>query len=244
MFTDSPANAEIVARSGLDWMLIDLEHGNATESVLASMILATRGTAITPLVRVESGQRIRVGRALDLGGQGVMVPQVQSADDARAVTRWMRTQPAGERGIALFTRGMAYGAGGHGAVATRHLDLLCIVQIESLGALEDVEQIAAVDGVDVLFVGPTDLTHAMGIPGQIDAPAYETAIARVARAARSAGKAAGVLLWKPQDVGRYAALGYTFFGLSSEAMTLDSAVRAALESARDGLRASIDPEVG
>ncbi|MFV2065022.1 MAG: HpcH/HpaI aldolase/citrate lyase family protein [Chloroflexota bacterium] len=235
MFTDSLNNMEIVARSGVDWVLVDLEHGTASEAALSPMLMATRGTTATALVRVESGERIRVGRVLDLGAEGVMVPQVHSADDAGAVARWMRTQPAGDRGIALFTRGMDYGTVGHAGVAARHEDLLCIVQIESRGALDEVDQIAATDGVDVLFVGPTDLTHALGIPGQLDQPAYQDAISRVGEAARRSGKAAGVLLWKPEDVRRYTALGFTFFGLSSEAMILDRAVRSALDVARAGV---------
>lgn len=232
MFTDAVSNMEIVARTGLDWVLVDLEHGSSTEASLSPMIVATNGTAATPLVRVEIGQRIRVGRALDLGAQGIMVPQVHSADDARAVVRWMRTQPAGERGIALFTRGMDFGGTGHAGVASRHEDLLTIVQIESKPALDAVEDMAAIDGVDVLFVGPTDLSHALGIPGRIDEPVFQDAIARVAAATTSQGKAAGVLLWKPEDVGRYAELGFTFFGLSSEAMILDRAIRTALDTCR------------
>jgi len=243
MFTDSPSNMEIVARSGLDWLLVDLEHGTASEAVLLPMLMAAKDTPATALVRVETGSRIRVGRALDLGAGGVMVPQVQAADAARAVARWMRTQPAGERGVALFTRGMRFGAGGHDAVATRHEDLLSIIQVESKRALDEVEEMAAIDGIDVLFVGPTDLSHSMGIPGQLDDRAYEAAIARVAKATQASGKAAGVLVGNPQDVGRYADLGFTFFGLSSEAMMLDRAVRSALEAARDCVAATITSEV-
>ena len=228
----SPATVEICART-LDWVLIDLEHGMATESDLPAMMMATKGTKATPLVRVEVGTRPRVGRVLDLGAQGVMVPQVHSAQEAEAVARWLRTQPAGERGIALFTRGMDYGARGHEGVATRHEDLLGIVQIESAAAVESAEAMARIDGVDVLFVGPTDLTHALGIPGHIDEPVYDAAIRNVTAATKAAGKAAGVLVWKPEDVGRYAAMGFTFFGLSSEGMILDRAVRAANDSARE-----------
>lgn len=228
----SPATVEICARS-LDWVLIDLEHGMATEADLPAMLMATNGTGATPLVRVESGTRPRVGRVLDLGAQGVMVPQVHSAAEARDVAGWLRTQPAGQRGVALFTRGMEYGARGHDGVASRHEELLGIVQIESAAAVAAADEMARIDGVDVLFVGPTDLTHALGIPGRIDEPAYEEAIRTVAAATRAAGKAAGVLLWKPEDVGRYAAMGFTFFGLSSEGMILDRAIRAAAGTARE-----------
>jgi len=235
--------AEVVARSGLDWLLIDLEHGTTEGSDLLPMLLAATAADATALVRVESAERIRIGRALDLGAQGIMVPQVHTADQARQVASWMRTQPAGERGIALFTRGMGYGSVGHGGVAERHEGLLCIVQIESRAALAAVDEIARIDGVDALFVGPTDLTHALGIPGRIDQPEYQEAVTRVGQAARAAGKAAGVLVWNPEDVGAYAAKGFTFFGISSEVNILDRAIRAQLDSAHRTVAATANPEV-
>jgi len=235
--------AEIVARCGLDWLLIDLEHGTAEAADLLPMLLATGMSDTAALVRVESGERIRIGRALDLGAQGIMVPQVHSAEQARQVARWMRTQPSGERGIALFTRGMDFGSLGHAGVARRHEDLICIVQIESQAAVEAADEIAGVEGVDVLFVGPADLTHALGIPGQIDDPAYRQAVARVGQAARSAGKAAGVLVWNPTDVGGYAAEGFTFFSVASEVSILDKALRAGLDLAQRAVRPPIEAEI-
>ena len=161
-----------------------------------------------------------------------MVPQVHDADEAAAVARWIRTQPAGERGIALFTRGMGLGERGHGDVATRHEDLVGIVQIESISALAAAEDMARVDGVDVLFVGPTDLSHALGIPGLIEDPRFEDALRSIAQAARRAGKAAGVMLWHPDDARRYLDLGFTFLCISSEGSLLDRAVRGALGTVR------------
>jgi len=232
-----------VARCGLDWLLIDLEHGTADSADLLPMLLAASApdTAVA-LVRVETGERIRIGRALDLGAQGVMVPQIHSAEQAHQVARWLRTQPDGERGIALFTRGMDFGTVGHAGVAKRHEDLTCIVQIESPAALEAVDEIGAVEGVDVLFIGPTDLTHALGIPGQIEHPLYRAAVTRVGQAAKAAGKAAGVLVWNPEDVGGYAAEGFTFFSISSEVSVLDKALRAGLGSARRAAGPPIEAE--
>lgn len=243
MITPSPLLAEIVARTGLDWVLVDLEHGTSDDADLVSMTMAIAAAGATPLVRVEQGDRIRVGRALDRGARGVMVPGVHSADQARAMARWMRTQPEGERGVALFTRGMDYGSGGHGGVSTIHEDLLAIAQIESRRAVDEVADIAEVEGIDVLFVGPTDLSHALGIPGQIDHPDYHAAVVQVADAARAGGKAAGVLVWDPADVGAYAAMGYTFFALASEGNILDRAARDALDSARQAAIAATRAEV-
>jgi 2-dehydro-3-deoxyglucarate aldolase/4-hydroxy-2-oxoheptanedioate aldolase len=231
IFSASPLIVEVAARSGLDWLLIDLEHGTARESDLLPLLLAA-GAHVPTLVRVESGERIRIGRALDLGADGIMVPQVHGAEQARRVARWMRFQPAGERGVALFTRGLGYGRLGHDGVADRHLDLLTIVQVESRSGLDEVEAIAEVDGIDVLFLGPTDLSHALGIPGRFDDPAFGAAMARIGRAARAAGKAAGALVTSPEDVGRYAAEGFTVLGISSEASILSRALHSTLDSAR------------
>ena len=158
---------------------------------------------------MELGTRLRVGRALDLGAEGIMIPQVSTPEEAREIVSWLRFQPVGKRGVALFTRGLDFGSGGHGAVGPRNEEVIGILQIESGAAVKAADGIAAVDGVDVLFVGPTDLSHALGIPGQIDHPDYQAAIEEVARAAKSHGKAAGVLVWKPEDAARYAELGYT-----------------------------------
>jgi len=243
LFSSSPFTAELVARTGLDWVIVDLEHGTSDDSDLVAMTMAIRSGGATPLVRVETGERIRVGRALDRGARGVMVPQVQGMEQARGVAGSMRTQPDGSRGVALFTRGNDYGSGGHEGVARAHEALTCIVQIESPEAVEAAPQIAGVEGVDVLFVGPADLSHAMGIPGQITHPDFEAAEDRVAQAARDAGKAAGILVWNPEDVGRYAARGYTFFALGTEVTILDRATREALRSARQAVDPAALPEV-
>jgi 2-dehydro-3-deoxyglucarate aldolase/4-hydroxy-2-oxoheptanedioate aldolase len=194
--------------------------------------MAADTTPAASLVRVESGERIRVGRALDLGAGGIMVPQVHSVEQAMRVARWMRTQPAGERGIALFTRGMDLGRVDHAGAAERHADLLSIVQIESQAGLAAVEGIAEVEGIDVLFVGPADLSHALGIPGRLDHPLFLEAVARVGRACQAADKVAGVMVRLPEDVARYADLGYRFFAISTEANILDRALRSELASAR------------
>jgi 2-dehydro-3-deoxyglucarate aldolase/4-hydroxy-2-oxoheptanedioate aldolase len=243
IFGTSPLLVEVAGRAGLDWLLVDLEHGTAHESDLLALLMAAQLTPATPLVRVAVGERIRVGRALDLGAGGVMVPQVHSAEQASNAVRWMRTQPAGERGIALLTRGMHLGSVAHDKVAERHHDLLTIVQVESAAAVRDASAIAAVDGIDVLFVGPADLTHALGIPGRIDDPAYLEAVSHVARACREAGKAAGVMLWQAADVERYIRSGYTFFALASEANMLERAIHQELDVARRAAAPDASTEV-
>jgi 2-keto-3-deoxy-L-rhamnonate aldolase RhmA len=232
MVFGSPAVAEVAARAGFDWLLIDLEHGMVTESELVANLHALKGSGVAGLVRVEQGTRLRVGRALDLGAEGVMVPQISGPDEARQIVSWLRFQPVGKRGVALFTRGMDFGDGGHAAVKTRNEQVVGLLQIESRAAVEAADTIAAIEGVDVLFVGPSDLSHALGIPGQIDHPDFQAAIERVAGACRNHGKAAGVLVWKAEDAVRYAELGYTFFSISSEGSLFERAMRVAAADTR------------
>jgi 4-hydroxy-2-oxoheptanedioate aldolase len=224
--------AEVCARAGLDWVLVDLEHGAGTEADLLPQLTAIASAGVPALVRVEEGTRLRIGRALDLGADGVMVPQVSSAAAAGHIASWLRFPPGGKRGVALFTRGLGYASGGHDSVDTRNDQIVGIVQVESRDAVDSAAAMAAIDGIDVLFVGPADLSHALGIRGQLDHPAFDAAIRTVAGAARDHGKAAGIMLWKPEEAGRYAALGYTVFSLSTDGALLNGAIRGALQASR------------
>ena len=167
VFSDlaSPLAAELNGRAGFDWTIIDLEHGAATEADLLALLYAVGSTPMVPFVRVPSAERLRVGRALDLGAAGIMLPQLQSAAEVREAVRYLRYPPVGARGIALRTRGADMGALGHGDIArVVNERLVGIVQIEAARMVEDADEIAAMDEVDVLFVGPADLSHNLRRP--------------------------------------------------------------------------------
>lgn len=231
----SQASAELCGGAGLDWCLVDLEHGLGTEATLAAELVGVELTGATALVRVESASPLRISRALDHGAAGIMVPQLRSAADAAAAVRCVRYPPAGARGVALSVRGAGYGEALASEVTELGEAVTTLVQIENADALAEVEAIAAVDGVDVLFVGPNDLTHSLGIPGRFDDPVYLDALAAVGRAARGADCAAGVMLSSPAQVAAHLELGYTFFALSTDGGLLQSAVRSALETMRGQL---------
>ncbi|MET0772504.1 MAG: aldolase/citrate lyase family protein [Candidatus Limnocylindrales bacterium] len=246
LFMGGMGPAEIAARSGLDWVLVDQEHGSGTDADLLPQLAAIQAAASLPgtapdqgraaaLVRVEQATRLRIGRALDLGAEGIMVPQVNDAATAREVVSWLRFPPAGTRGVALGTRGLAYGTGGHPAVDRHNERVTCIVQVESGVAVAAADEMAAIDGVDCLFVGPTDLTHALGVRGDLGHASYRDAITAVADAARRHGKAAGVMLWTPADAPGYAELGYTLFSLSNDGSVLDKALRGLLQAGREAI---------
>ena len=223
----SPITAEILGLAGLDWVVIDMEHGPGNEHHTLSQIQALAHTGTSALVRIESTERPRYSRALDLGATGVLVPRIESVQDARTAAENCRY--SGNRGVARYNRAWSWG------LDTRGLDdadaeVVCALQIETEGALNVVEEIAAIDGVDVLFVGPADLGHSLGINGGPDHPELLTAAGRVAEAARASGIAAGMMVGTAEQAGKYQELGFTFLGCGSDSgFVLQGAQKVATE---------------
>jgi 4-hydroxy-2-oxoheptanedioate aldolase len=228
----SPSSAELLGRSGLDWVVVDLEHGAATEAELLGHLTAIQLTGTSALVRPQSGERLRIGRALDLGAEGVVVPRLDTIDQVVEAVTYLRYPPAGQRGVALLTRGGRLGTVNHAGVAALNDDIVGIIQIESPSALEASEAFAATDGVDVLFVGPADLSHSLGIPGQFANPRYQEALRHVVAACRAHGKAPGILLYDHASFKPHLDLGFTFVGIGADVSFVNDGVKAALAAAR------------
>jgi 2-keto-3-deoxy-L-rhamnonate aldolase RhmA len=228
----SPTAAELCGRAGFDWVIIDLEHGASHESELLTSLYAVGSTPATALVRPRSADRLRIGRVLDLGAHGVMIPRIDLPGQAAEAISFMRYPPDGTRGLALSTRGAGLGELGHTDVRAINGQIVGIIQIESPSAVEHAAEIAAIDGVDVLFVGPADLSHSMGIPGQFGDPRFLDALEHVVAAADGAGKAAGILLFNMAVLPRHLELGFRFIGLGSDGSFVADGARAALAHAR------------
>lgn len=228
----SPLAVELLGRAGMDWVVLDLEHGAATEADLLTMLYAAGTTPIVPIVRPPSAERLRVGRALDLGAAGIMLPQLQSIEQVREAVAYLRYPPVGLRGVALRTRGADMGVHTHADVArVVNERILGIVQIESPSAVAAADEIAALDEVDVLFVGPADLSHALGVPGQFDDRTYLDALATVVAATQRHGKSAGILIYDPAAFGPHADLGFRFIGIGSEGSYVSAGATAMLAAA-------------
>lgn len=228
----SPLAAELLGRAGMDWTVLDLEHGAATEADLLSLLYAVATTPMAAIVRPPSAERLRVGRALDLGAAGIMLPQLQSIEQVREAVSFLRYPPVGVRGVALRTRGAGLGTLAHGEVAgIVNERILGIVQIESAGAVAAADEIAAMDEVDVLFAGPADLSHALGVPGRFDDPTYLEALRTVVAATQRHGKAAGILLYDATGFQRHVELGFRFIGLGSEGSYVSAGAAAMLRAA-------------
>ena len=228
----SPGAAELLGLAGYDWVVIDLEHGLATETDLVAHLTAVETTGAAAIVRPPSGERLRIGRALDLGAAGIVVPRLDSAAEVKEAVTFLRYPPEGQRGVALLTRGARNGAVGHGAVSTVNRDIVGIVQVESPGAVKDARAFAATDGVDVLFVGPADLSHSLGVPGQFQHETYLDALKTVVEACRAEDKAAGILLYDPATFEAHLELGFRFIGVGSDTSFVVNGAAAALAAGR------------
>jgi 2-dehydro-3-deoxyglucarate aldolase/4-hydroxy-2-oxoheptanedioate aldolase len=227
----SPVTAEACAAAGVDWLVLDLEHGSGGEEQVRDVVPAAGAYGVPTVVRVESTARIRIGRVLDLGAAGVMLPRLDTASEVGQAVRHLRYPPAGDRGVATYNRACRFGLD-PGALVRADDEVLGVVQVESAPAVEQVDQIAAIDGVDVLFVGPQDLSHSLGVPGDLQAPAYLAAAERVRAAAARHGKACGLLVRDGAAAAARQADGWTFVAIGSDTTLLAAAVAAELGRAR------------
>jgi 4-hydroxy-2-oxoheptanedioate aldolase len=227
----SPVAAEVCAAAGPDWLLLDLEHGGGGEEQVGATVLAAAAYGVPTVVRVETDARIRLGRVLDLGAAGVMLPRLDSAQEVAVAVRHLRYPPEGDRGVATYNRACRFGLD-PGALDRADGEVLCVVQVESAAAVAQADAITAVDGVDVLFVGPRDLSHDLGVPGDTQAPPYLEALAAVRAAASRHGKACGLLVGDGPAARRLRDQGWAFVGVGSDSTLLAAALGTALAAAR------------
>jgi 4-hydroxy-2-oxoheptanedioate aldolase len=218
----SSLTVEIAGKSGLDWVLIDTEHGAGDFTELVHQLQAAESTPAAPIVRIAWNEVPRFKRVLDLGPSGVMVPYVNSVEEARQAVASMRYPPQGVRGVASFNRACGFGRGFAEYFATANENLLTVVQIETSQAVDQAQQIAAVEGVDVLFVGPMDLGVNMGTPRRFDDPEFCRALNQVVVACRQHGKSPGILLPSTERLEQVITEGFKFVALGSDGLAVST----------------------
>lgn len=205
---------EVLAGAGYDWLVLDTEHSPADLENLLGQLQAIAPYPTTPVVRVPWNDMVNIKRVLDLGAQSLLIPQINTAEEARNAVAYTRFPPAGLRGVAGATRGTRFGRIKN-YFKTAHEDICVIVQLESKESLDHLEAIAAVDGVDGLFIGPADLHASLGYPGErahADVlPTIEQAIRRIVKCGKSAGILTDETLAK-----RWIDAGSTFVGIGSD----------------------------
>jgi len=223
---------ELIGRNGYDWVWIDLEHGSGGMSQLIPQIQAIEPTKAVPIVRVPWNEPYLFKRVLDAGAAGIMVPFVSSATEAQQVVSAMRYPPDGCRGVAKFTRACGFGQGFDEYYAHANEELLTVVQLETPRSIENADAIAAVDGVDVLFIGPLDLSVAMGHPQEYSHPDFIAAMDTVIQACKRHGKVPGILVPLPGLLGPWLESGFRFLVVGSDGGLLASGLKSTLEACK------------
>lgn len=189
----SPQVVEMAGRLGFDWVLIDCEHGTIGRETVELMAMAAQAGGTIPIARPATNSPEAINQVLEAGALGVQVPHVSTAAEARRAVSAVKYHPLGERGLAAGTRPAGYGFGGSAAdyVQESNRETLVCVQIEDREGLANLGEILAVAGIDVFFVGPSDLAQSMGYPGNTDVPEVRQAIDGAFRTILAAGKVAG-----------------------------------------------------
>ena len=227
--------AYVLAAAGFDFFVVDTEHGSADMETIQRVCRAARSAGIAPLVRVTEIGYALIARTLDAGALGLMVPHVETVDDARTIVRCAKYPPVGERGFGLRSAVTDYsGASVPDAIAWSNAETMIMAQVESQRCLDHLDEIAAVPGIGVLLVGPTDLSISLGVPGELLHPKMEAAYRHVAETARRHGIAAGLhpSTIKAVELGR--SVGMRCLMYSSDIRLLLEAGRGALKTLRAG----------
>jgi len=228
----SPITAEILGLAGFDWILLDGEHSPNDVNTFIPQLMALKDSPTAPIVRPSSNSAVEIKRLLDAGFYNFLVPFVESAEEARSAVAATRYPPQGIRGVAVTQRSNRYGSiPDYLKNINQHICVM--VQIESLAGVAAVKEIAALDGVDSVFVGPSDLSAALGHLGNPGHPEVQAVIAQVFADVKAAGKPVGILAPIESQARNYLAMGATFVGVGSDVGAFRSATQALCERYRD-----------
>lgn len=228
---------EALAYTGLDYVIIDMEHSPVQPEGAAGLISAALGSGLCPLVRVDAIERSPVLKALDAGAMGIIVPQVETVEQVKRLVGFSKFAPLGSRGFCLSRDG-GWGlaencaAGMAGYMAWANENTLLIPQCETAGCLGNIEEIVSVQGVDGIFIGPFDLSIALGIPGDFENPAHRAAVERVLAACRAAGKPCFMFCGSGQEAAEYFARGFDSATVGLDISVMQDAYRALSAAAR------------
>jgi 2-keto-3-deoxy-L-rhamnonate aldolase RhmA len=225
----APGVPQLLVHAGAEYVIYDMEHTGTSLETIKAQIACCRGLPIAPMARVPRGEYHFLARALDIGCHGMMIPMVESEAQARAIVEATRYPPRGRRGAAFGFAHDDYAAGDPKAkMRAADARTLVIAQIETERGLDQAEAIAAVDGIDVLWVGHFDLTSFLGIPGQFDNPTYAKAVERIVAAGRKHKKGLGFMAASADWARQYKKLGFNMLAAGPDQALLEAGVRGIL----------------
>ncbi len=208
--TSDPAFVEILGLAGHDFVILDMEHGPNDFKILENLIRAAALGGVLPIVRIKEGDLTQIGAALDLGAGGVQVPQIRSGEEAREAVRRARFGSGGERGVCRFVRAAGYSSVERNTYFREANRSLMILQLEGNQAIAALDDILEVEGIDVIFVGPYDLSQALGVPGEVNHPLVEREMKRVVEAASKKNIAVGNFTDTRTDLEKWKSLGVRY----------------------------------
>ncbi len=224
---------EIVGLAGFDYAIIDMEHGPLSSETAENLCRGGQRVGLSPIVRVRKNDAPQIQRALDIGSAGVQVPQIETREDAEAVVRAAKYQPLGMRGLSLYTRAGDYTALGLDGVTDRlNAEQIVIIHIEGRRGLENLEEIVTVPNIDVIFLGPYDLSQSYGIPGQVNDPRVVRGMEEATRKIRDAGKAAGTFAGNAATAKRWVDTGVQYISLGVDVGIFADACKQLLKDAK------------
>ncbi|MPM75616.1 2-keto-3-deoxy-L-rhamnonate aldolase [bioreactor metagenome] len=234
IFSSETANIEILGYGGFDFVIIDTEHSLNGQHNLAGLIRAAEVSGILPIVRVMENKPALITKVLDGGAGGVLIPRVNTAEQAASAVKAAKYGPLGERGLAGIVRAARYGFTPlREYTNSQNHNSLVIVQIEDIAALDNVDEILAVDGVDGIFVGPADLSQSMGISGQFDNPQFKEVVKDVIQRGSRAGKISGIFSPTTDNAKVWQNAGANFLAIGSDTMLFAQAVRTTIAAMQD-----------
>ncbi|MCF7853521.1 MAG: 2,4-dihydroxyhept-2-ene-1,7-dioic acid aldolase [Candidatus Pacebacteria bacterium] len=227
------AVAEVLANVGFDWIAADCEHTDIDISAFTTLARGMHGRGCVPMARVRENDTLAIRQVLDMGAQGVIVPLIDTPAAARKAVQAAKYPPEGVRGFA-FSRMNNWGVDFDEYVRTANDDIAVVAMIESSRAVDTIDDILAVDGIDGVFIGPYDMSGSYGVPGETGRPKVKEGCARVVAACERAGKSAGIHVVIPtqESVNDAVDAGFTFIGLGVDTVFLDRGARAALKCVR------------
>ena len=226
--------ARLAAEAGAEFAVFDMEHTGWSVETIRMLLASCGGTNLVPLVRVPATEYHFIARTLDMGAAGIMVPMVESAEQARKIVQSAKYPPVGRRGAAFGIAHDGYNSTGDtlAKIAAANRETLLIAQVETAAGVEHVEEIAAVPGIDVLWIGHFDLSNSLGIPVQFTHPLFQDAVQRVLAACQRHGKAAGFMCADAADGRALLAKGFRILAYSGDLWLYQQALRAGLAALR------------
>lgn len=228
--TASPMVAETIGETDLDFVVLDQEHGPLTAETTASLTMGVDNTDTSVVVRVRSNDPPEIQRALDLGAEVVQIPQIETAEDARTAVDAARFSPVGERGFSMYVRAGEY-IGSESYTEDQNEQTTVIVHVEGERGVENIDEILSVDGIDVIFLGPYDLSQSLGVPGQINHERVTSLMEDVCEKAADANRVVGTHADDPETARRWLDAGAQYVTLSVELPTLHDAFDSAYHDA-------------